>query len=499
MKCKAFLSIIDDYRLGRLADSERIDAESHLAICPRCSATLARDAALGDLLRTADIKIPDEAYFTEARKKAQARASQPPRARARIFLIPQRVAFRPIRAHWLEVAAVFAVIAVIGIMFARPLTMRERHRPRVQSSPVATKEIASTISNVRPASDNEDNAATPVNRDASPGTEDSGDWRITSRRAPMAQSQISADHSETIEPVPTQDSSVAAAAKAASHVDDTAEQTAKGVSLTAAPAAGAAKVLGPSSPTNSGTRFGKAEAKSDRELSQGTFGIVAGEAVVGRPAPAAPEGSMVASQASPEIRAEATAPPPIMLDNLKIAAGAQPARGTTGYRLRRDVAPRSLATGLAAYDLDGNLDFYQSSDGIRTTSTLALAAKPPETLRTAGAAAVSPLVFSYDLDSTSPKSRTTPEQVYLAAEDARLRGDYERAISLYEDAAREAGTSALAARAHLAIAEILDQYLKRPTDAASAYRKVLAPPLRDFLAAEVIAAAEKRLQDLTRP
>ncbi|MCX7719339.1 MAG: hypothetical protein N2111_13195, partial [Candidatus Sumerlaeaceae bacterium] len=86
--------------------------------------------------------------------------------------------------------------------------------------------------------------------------------------------------------------------------------------------------------------------------------------------------------------------------------------------------------------------------------------------------------------------------LYLAAEDARFRGQYVGAIALFERAIEASGPSPVAVQAHLRIAEIAAGPLNDTVRARIAYEACLAPALRTHVSAETRAAVEARLAAL---
>jgi hypothetical protein len=86
--------------------------------------------------------------------------------------------------------------------------------------------------------------------------------------------------------------------------------------------------------------------------------------------------------------------------------------------------------------------------------------------------------------------------LYLAAEDARFRGQYVGAVALFERAIEAAGPSAMAVQAHLRIAEIAAGPLHDTVRARMAYEACLAPALSAHISAETRAAIEARLAAL---
>lgn len=102
--------------------------------------------------------------------------------------------------------------------------------------------------------------------------------------------------------------------------------------------------------------------------------------------------------------------------------------------------------------------------------------------------------FSAGDQLTSPA--TSADQLYNAAEDARLRQRYRDAIQLYEQVIQTAPGTQAAASAQLRIGDIAFDNLKDKQLARKAYQACLAANLRTFFDATTIQVIEGRLANL---
>jgi len=442
MSCSEARALIDQYRRGELPVEEARALEHHLDTCPICSAMETDADSIGGLLRQlASESLPDDEYFRKTAARALARIHSP---------VAEPAAAEQIEEPKVEVIAAPVVEAVIA-----PPHYTRRWWLEMAAALLAGIVLSGLAYKLLLPPRIERNI---VMAPSAPASSPRGEFNAKGTMHV---------------PVPAQP----VKSKSAS-LGDTIVQP-------PAPAANqlAPQVAPPAGPVNADTLSRGVNRLADDETKNGrVFARRTGRELSLETAPASP-----ASAASPAV------PPPM---EQALAAAAAPPAPARSYALYEDKAAEKPAKYAFAAQPQPRSDHKAVAGGV-----------PAPALP---AAAAGTFTLDWDASQTSPTAALesqakmaspSPEalRIYLAAEDAAFRGQYEGAITLFERAAALEPAGPLAARANLRLGEIALRNMHDAVRARAAFEKCLIPQVRNQLDANTLRAVQAQIAETSAP